>query len=201
MAQSLLADKFAPDGNLREACRKYVAGLYLKKYDKVQKLNSTVKHLHSHNNLYDERLKEIDLKSPIINKKNDIFLSDPQKTKERRAYDLEKKMIISNLEENKKILNSSKNELLLAQQKLKKLKIKLLKVFKIFEYNIKDKTVSGAYPFKVIYQDSCPKFYISCPLSKDKTVLLKEIFSDSSLPIVCEKYVSKRVRKKSLYSF
>ena len=81
------------------------------------------------------------------------------------------------------------------------LKEKVLKVFKVFRYKIKDKKIYKIYDFKILYQDSCPKFYISCPLSKKKSSLIKEIFDGREIPLVCERYANKKFRKKSSYSF
>ena len=81
--QLILSRQMARDGNLREACRKSVAGLYLKNYDKVQKLSSMIKHLNFQNSSYNKRLKEIEIETPMINYKTEQFLLDPNKIKKK----------------------------------------------------------------------------------------------------------------------
>lgn len=186
--ESLAQDYAAQPPNLREFCRREIAGYYLKLYD-----------LFLYNSRMQQHLKEqaVDLEKAIavnqtlINKKKQELaqvIFDETLRGELDTVSSKQEALVSSLKQNKE--QSTKLEVELKIQE---------KLAESFWNSIKSvfvkKPITGkgaGYKFYIAYIESCPAYRYGCPLSSSSAALLKQISfleeKNWTLPSSCQKY-------------
>ncbi|MFK7872831.1 MAG: hypothetical protein AB8C84_06610 [Oligoflexales bacterium] len=169
--------------NLREICRKRVAGLYLKIHDEAELAGQVLKHNRKSIKTHQQALKKLGeelLKTKSLNKKM------PYDSKRfhfehslEQKIDLLKENLIHYKTSQKKIIEQLKNRAL-KKSYLKK------KISQIFIFEKRDKNIFG-YPFQIMWKSSCPKWRLSCPLDRKTAQKLINIWADATQNS-CHKY-------------
>lgn len=182
-SNAAIAAPLPQDGNLREACRKVVAGKYLSLYDKEQEYLAYKKILMA---------KELELKSSLkIAKKN---LSVSQSKLEKAGFDLDLTFQRDSLKSRVDIIShtiAAHHDLFLKTEKkhiiTRDLRLKFQeKMRQVFDTKKKINGKSG-YGWEISYKSSCPPYRYSCRLPKKFAQALKKIFGEET-PVVCQRY-------------
>lgn len=181
--QRLLAVKDA-EVNLREACRRAVAGYYLKIYDKKE-------HSEQYLNLLGQKEKEL----AAALKKAEANFAEKKKKFTQKEFDAkvlaefnDATVQLDNLKkavtDNADLQYDAKETLFVVTKQEKEARDKIAPVFKI--ERLEDKPQQG-YPFRVEYIDPCPKYRYLCALPLDRAKTLKTILAEET-PDSCVKY-------------
>ena len=182
-AQRVSAVKDA-EVNLREACRRAVAGYYLKIYDKKE-------HSEQYLHLLGEKEKEIAaaLKQAEVNfeAKKKKFTQNEFDSKVLTEFN-EATVHLDNLKkahaDNQNLQYDAKETLFVVTKQEKEAREKIAPVFKI--ERLEDKPQQG-YPFRVEYIAPCPKYRYLCALPLDHAKSLKTLLGEET-PDACLKY-------------
>ena len=176
------------DANLREYCRKQVAGKYLSLYDTHEKTEAYLSLLQEKKKQLEQGLIESRKKLSVV-KKNiassgyDIDLSDKHDSVVSRVS-----MIEDSLNENKRLRTDAMKKQKRLAKEIANLKGRISHIFNFKK--IKGKGRGKGYKFQIEYKDTCPPYRFSCPLPREKAQKLLEIFPKGKIPIVCERYAS-----------
>lgn len=181
-----LSQTLPRDANLRESCRKKVAGKYLSLYDTLEKTQSYLNLLGQKKAQLEKGLKETQNKLLAVKKElaktgYDIDLSDKHDSINSRFS-----MIEDNLNENKQLSSKAVKRNHSLAKEIAKLKVRMSHIY-IFK-KIKGKDLG--YKFQIEYKDICPPYRYSCPLPKEKAQKLLDIFPKGEVPIACERYAN-----------
>lgn len=174
------------DANLREACRKQVAGLYLSIYDEHKKNEQYLRLLKEKNIALQKSQAETQIKLRHIKKQLENSRYDLEISNKHDQIDSMVSLLESSLSENHQLsTEASKKQQELSKQ-LKELKVKISNLF-----NFKKIKGKGAgYKFHIDYKDTCPPYRYSCPLPREKAKKLTAIFPQEEVPLVCQRYAS-----------
>lgn len=179
------AEPLPRDGNLREACRKQVAGLYLALYDQKEKAKSYRDLLAQTNvelkaGLNKAKAEFLQSEKRIAQSALDLQLSLEHEGKASQVAAIEK-----NIQENLELAQKAQEAELTSTRELKAVTENLNKIFTINPI----KGDGDSYKFSVSYQSPCPSYHDSCPLPAKEAKLLQSLFGDKT-PDVCVKYAN-----------
>lgn len=183
---NLLAKSISKKDNLREICRKKIAGLYLTTYDEKQKLETFLASLKK--------------KLPALNKglaESKSQLTTVKKLIQENDYSLErleKKDLLTNriqaleenLQTNQNLQNHYKEKLSTLSSQLKFIHDKINPIFEIKGNNKQ----SGKYSISIDYRFKCSKYHQYCLLPANQAKILKNILGEQETPLSCTRYAS-----------
>lgn len=171
--------------NAREGCRRAVAGTYLGIYDAMTRSNDLVKIAAERLQATDRALAAAraalaDADAKVAAKSFDVRLAEARDMAATNVHNLARQM-----EDYAKVRDEA--ALAAASQKGREesTRTMIAKVFKIEK--VADEIV-GAYPIKISYQSSCPKFRAVCALPSDEANALLTIQFDGLTPEPCVRY-------------
>lgn len=189
----LFAQSYQKDlSNLREECRKELAGYYLSLYDlnEINKNNLTVmtNQLNELQVQYDkEYAAYIKLK---LEEKSKSF--DVQLIQKLQNQEIKLQTIRDDIKEKQSILSSYQNRYDVSNKALQSFTKLILPIVKIenIRTNNKSYTEKNGYHITIEYLDKCPKYRYICPLPYDKAkLLLKTVQTYPQELSSCKKYV------------
>jgi hypothetical protein len=177
---------FSEGENLRELCRKRVAGEHLKHLDRLHL--SEKKLTYAKNQSNGLKLKIKDLAKRIESLEDKL---------EKEALDFETRQSIkenhnlsnyyaSILEANNKKSAIFKKEIKSYGKKLSHWVDSIKPAFKIIRYKSKS---SHGYPLEVKYSLDCPTFHTSCPVDLESKNAIGRAFSKNTIPESCSRYI------------
>jgi hypothetical protein len=172
--------------NLREACRRTVAGYFLKHHDmhvqsqnyemlikdKLTKLNTASKKYNAEYEVLRKKTNKDEFSMELAEKRDNAYA----KVKNARISIVEYEEMI------KKAHADREN----AESKINSLKSNIKSVFALK----KAKETLGAYPYKVDYISPCPKYHHLCPLPHKYASSLKVLKIEGETPEVCGRYAN-----------
>jgi len=176
----------ATDNNLREQCRKRVAGLHLTLRDKVEIGKRRLKSLEDQNQRISAKIKELKIMHKKLQKSwqnNQLDLV----VKENADYTYNRIVQLENFESNNnQNINEIKSSSPQDEKEFNAWLKRLPPAFKLKKYEGEN---SLGYPYEVIYKTPCPAYMTSCPLNKRDKVSVKTLFEGYEFPIECERYI------------
>ncbi len=174
--------KLEREKDLREACRKKVAGLYFSYLDKVEQSSKYRTYL-------EDRLKKQELLIKEWEKKIKIL----EKEKSQSHFDSKVLRDYHQVEARLKNMREVRRSTELLEIKEKKQSIIYKKIFQEYEgkirkvFEVKKSASKGAgYTHVIRYQQSCPKYIYPCPLEKSYIDEMVKYPEDSLL--ACKRY-------------
>lgn len=174
----------APFENLREQCRKEIAGDYLKILDASNIAKDKLQ-------LYAEKLKKLEMdrsqaKKDLSEKSERAgkseFDSELARAKDSARTHLQ--VVEAAIEEISKLLASTKDEMASAERRLSQRRKRIEEVF-VFERTTP--TPAGAFPYQIQFRSPCPKYRYLCSLPAGEAQALANIF-DQDTPQSCVRY-------------
>lgn len=182
-----LANEEPRETNLREQCRKFVAGAYLTVYDQVEHNAQLSSHLRAKIVKLEKSLPTTEKELKTLQAKLARETFDLDLATERDAVQEKHKLIAENIVQSKAELEKAQKLYHSGRQEKEALQMALRKVFVI-----KKETHPGAvgYHLSVDFRVTCPKFQYLCMLPKDQAEILKDIMPDGSTPQSCKRYAN-----------
>lgn len=181
----LQADTLPEDGNLREACRKRVAGQYLDFLDRVNASGNFIRSseielekLQRRRVLLEARRNELDQEFRKSSYSTEVAA-------ELESAQQELAMVLQVEKDHQQAIAQEKDSLKGLQDKIDSMKKAMLRVFAI----IPIPKAKGPYPFRIDYLRQCERFRASCPLTSQEARDLAAVFAVSSVPLACERYM------------
>jgi vacuolar-type H+-ATPase subunit I/STV1 len=176
----------ATDNNLREQCRKRVAGLHLMLRDKVELSKRRLKRLQNQNDNMAIKIK--DLRKNVNNLKNDQKKDKLNfELKEQTDYALNRiRQLETFTNRNQEQIDAIKLTASDDARAFDKWIAKLKPAYRIKKYHGEN---SLGYPFEIVYEKKCPDFLTSCPLDGKAKKAVKNIFEGYPFPVECERYL------------
>ena len=180
------SQSFPRDANLRESCRKQVAGKYLNLYDQKKKTDAYLNLLRIKKKQLEKGRQEAQKKLAIVKKDiassgYDIDLSDKNDSIASQIS-----MINENLKENKRLNSDAVDKQQNLAKQIRQLKARMSPIFYFKTFKGK----GSGYKFQIEYKEACPPYRYSCPLSREKSEKLLKIFPEGKVPLVCERYAN-----------
>ena len=184
--KNITAIDFSKEENLRESCRKIVAGRYLSLFDARKKYQDFSDYLQ-------QKLKKVSIK---LKQAEELW----QQSKIKAQADIFDIATIENEERKRSAYLAIKEAHSMAEKALIELKQKLTvsidqhaafkkKISKVFDF-VPIKGDGLSYKFIVSYKQACPKYNTVCPLARKYAISLKKIFPTGEIPLSCERYAT-----------
>lgn len=171
-------------GNLREACRKQVAGHFLLLHNEAESSRSYTTHLRKKIKSLETNLKIYQLKLADTKKKLAKVKFDMSLIREKEGQENKIVMIQEALKSNRDIYRDHQNKLQTNGERLKLFSTRLNEIFKVEK--VKSTTVK--YRFEIDYKFNCPPYRYSCPLPRKEAEKLLELFKPEKTPVICDRY-------------
>lgn len=171
-------------GNLREACRKQVAGHFLLLHNEAESSRSYTTHLKEKIEELEKNRKIYKLKLSDTKKKLAKVKFDMNLIREKEGQENKLLMIEEALKSNKAIYLDHQNKLKTNGQRLKLFSAKLDEIFTVEK--VKSTTVK--YRFEIDYKNHCPPYRYSCPLPRKDAEKLLALFKPEKTPVICDRY-------------
>ena len=171
-------------GNLREACRKEAAGIFLQLQNDMESSRDHIRHLKKKiGDLKQELVKTQKLAKSMSIKMEKIWfnmsLLREKMTLEHRLLRLKE-----TLQEGSELLKKYEKNLLRSRAKLTHYQKKLKTIFRVK----KRPSRIGRYRFELSYRRKCPPYQDSCPLTRDEAKKLLGLFAPDRTPEICQQY-------------
>jgi hypothetical protein len=174
----------APADNLREQCRKELAGIFLKALDE---LNVS----RDQQQLYQAKLQalqadQVKAKKEFADRSEAVRKSDYEvelaRNKDHARTHLQ--AVEEALAQTKDLVEKSKQGMSMTESHLAKMRKSYEEVF-VFERP--SPTPAGAYPYRIEYKTSCPKYRYLCSLPSEEATALSRILGGDT-PESCIRY-------------
>ena len=173
------------EANVRTQCRSKIAGHYLTKLNKRDRLAEYVSLLKDKKQQFEKKLKTLRrdltrLEARVQNEEFDVALA-----RRRDGVEFQIRTMSQQVKESEESLIHYEDDLKSQTTSLQALKDKILKVFQ-FE---KDPNVAGGgYGFRIVYKTECPKYRYICTLPVQEARDLLHIKIDGQVPVECQRY-------------
>lgn len=161
----------------REECRQAMVGSYLNLFDSVSKLSGMLILMSESQQKYTKELSSI--RKEFIKEKKRYEDEEFSEERENKYLALKYNFDFSreHLEFLKNALAHYKNEIPLAKKRLVDLERDSKDLFKVTMHADRGGT---PYPFEIDFEQECPKFRFTCPLSTKQANLLRNLMSTRS---------------------
>ena len=172
--------------NVREACRRIIAGEFFKSYDALTRAQDYQVLLKKKVLLLDQELsKQTAVHEKLIVETNDNEF-DVATAKRRDNAFAKIKNTRSTMQEYQGMLKNLTLEVSESQSNLQALKKEAhgLFIFKKIKKNVQ------SYPFEITYKTPCPQYHHLCPLSKKEAAQLKNLKILGETPQSCIRYAA-----------
>lgn len=183
----LISDNsFGEVDNLREACRRRVAGEHLKHLDKLNLAKKKLDYTENQTSGLNIKIKEIEGKIQIMEQE----LREDELNFELREQISEYENLASYYQEivtsNKTRKNSLKKLIKTSEQELNSFVENIKPAFKVVKYESKN---SYGYPLEIKYTIDCPQYNTSCPVNRKSKDAILRAFSKDQHPKSCLRYI------------
>ena len=173
------------ESNLREACRKHVAGVYLNAQNLLTKEKAYSEHLTQKINDLKESVHTYQKQLDELNQKLDEHAFNLELTYQRDGVASKVQIIKKTIAENETFLKESQPRVQSYENIFLNLEKKMSPVF-----NIEKNKQDNIEVIHVKYKKTCPKYRVSCPLAKSESAKLLKIFPKGEAPLYCKRYAT-----------
>lgn len=175
----------AEDYNLRELCRKRVAGVHLVLRDNSEMSKRRMR-------MHERQLEKLTEQSSSLKKMVELNLQKQKKDKNNFELREEQLYLENRIKQLKVFASQNESELIKMKEGSTKedgaLELWLKTLGPTFRLKKHKGKASLGYPYEIIYQRDCPPYQTSCPLNKAEKDNLNEVFKNHPFPIECERY-------------
>jgi hypothetical protein len=173
--------------NLREACRRTVAGAYLRAYDERQRTVEYVKALKGN-------LDETETALAAARKR----LATAKAAAAAKAFDTELAVRVDQAAAEAGVLEKQRDDYKRLHDEAKS-KVATLeraegdlrkRIETVFLFTRTDDRPDGGYPIRLDYKAPCPKYRSLCPLPRELAARLEALEVNGATPVECTRYAS-----------
>jgi hypothetical protein len=182
----LRADVFVHEANFREGCRIRAGGMYLDVYDHMTEAREWMQLSQKKRATLEKAMQEAQkqLAKAQGAAAQSIYAED--KEQDRINFTEKVKNLQFEINEQDQLLSHAKKE---EEESAKIEKIWRERLLKVFAFESYPKESLG-YPFKLVFQEKCPKYRDTCPLSAQAKAYLREVFVGLEIPPICVQYLT-----------
>ena len=180
---------FAPPGqvNLREQCRRDIAGHYLKVYDQHRRSIQEQEVVTKKRQQATAKLQEAETKLAAVTKKQQQETFNADLAAERDNWF---QVVVSYRQQVENYTNLLKKSEANGRSDDVAEKAFAKEIAKVFLIETLQQKEPAGYPFQIVYRHSCSKYRRLCPLPETMAEDLRKIRVDGKLPEACRRYAN-----------